>query len=198
MGYGYSDKRIVTIQGMGENNKVNSSKVSASGRVPTITFTHMSVHEDGILIASDYTASVNTGGIKYLVAPPVDKELHCQWSIDCNGPAQVDIREISSTAVTDNGSAITQARYNRNSTIGDTGLISNYVNPTVTDTGDLVFESHTMGVEGQRNQSKSGGDVKIDEEWIVTSAKPFLVEITPDQNDTRVQYKNSYYDVDCG
>ena len=197
MGYGYSDKRIVDLHGVGENGKKNAAKVSTSGRVAEITFAHMSVHEDGILIASDYTASVSTAGIRYLVVPPEGKELHCQWQIDANGPTQVDLREISSTAITDNGTLITQSRYNRNSTIGDTGMVSNYVSPTVTDDGSLLFESHTMGSVGKGNLSKIGGNIKPDEEWIVTHGKPFLIDITPDDAGTKVQYINSYYDVNA-
>src|SRR6056297_1739355 len=119
------------LTGVDENGSNTKVKISAAGRVPEISFTHMSVHEDGILVASDYTSSVSTAGIVYLVKAPTGKELHCEWLIEANGPVQVDLKEALSTSVTDDGTGITQSRYNRNSTISDTDVIHNYITPTL-------------------------------------------------------------------
>lgn len=176
-----------------EGEGLNLLHISKSGRMPTIEYAHMAVHEDGFVTASEYVGDLDIGGPRrYHIQALEGFKLHSVFLIKTSAACRVQIYEAPTVTVA--GTRLTHMRNNRNSPIADTARDTTYHTPTTTDNGTLIYDSYTGGQGGNLAQ-RAGGESREGQEIILKSDTPYLIVITAVADNTIMSFNHEYYEV---
>lgn len=157
--------------------------------VQTIEYAHASVHNDIMVIASDYDNDVDAAK-DYLIIAPEKFELHVVVNVFVSESATVFM--YLNPTVSANGTAATHARMNLYST---KNRITTYVDPTVTDVGTLLWQGFLSGGNGG---NAIGGVTRNGQEFVLPAEQSLLVRATPVSTNEQVGFANEYYEVPAG
>lgn len=196
---GGASAQVRYIQGTNEYGTQSEVKVSASGHIPVIQYGHRAAHEDGMCVASYYDSDVDTSApLLILVQTDTAWELHSHFRVTASGGLKSQLYEHESSAISSTGTAMTVARFNRESTVADTDRVFTYRDATESSAGVLLMEAHNGGSTAPRPVSSPiGGSQQSGEEFIFpeNSGKSYLIKLTPDGDNTKISFMHEYYEV---
>jgi len=167
--------------------------VDNSGLIGVTQFAHHKVHEDGLVTASHYDASVNTASPKnILISTPAHDvaDIHIAWVISANGPGTVDVYE--GATISANGTEINEVRNFRQSTLTPIQIL--YHGPTIDSDGTLLFPTAVIGSAGNQVQ-RTGGVTRQDSEFILKNGTNYIIRFTPGSDGTSFLFTTEYYEV---
>ena len=184
----------MTIGGMSKERKgLNILKVSSSGRMATMEYAHLAVHEDGFVTATDYVADLDIiTPRRYHIKAIAGIELHSVFLIKVSAACRVQIYE--GPTVTAAGTRLTHMRNNRNSAVADNARDTTYHTPTTTDNGTLIYDSYTGG-QGGNQANRAGGESREGQEIVLKRSTPYLVVVTAVADNTILALNHEYYEV---
>jgi len=189
---------IRRIRGEDESSAASEMKVSKSGRIPTIEYAHMAVHEDGLCIATYFTsAAPSSAATTILVQTTGTYDLHSYFDIVGTVGLKVELYETGSSNVTAPGSSATVCRLNRNSTIPDSSRQFTYSGPTLSTSArdSLLYIRHNGGsTSAQGNAQVFGGASRNGEEFVLVPGQAYVIDITPEIAG-KVSFVHEYYEV---
>ena len=175
-----------------EGQGLNLARVSKGGRLATIEYAHMAVHEDGFVTATEYVADLDIIGPRtYYIKPLAGFALHSVFLIKSSSAVRVQIYE--DPTVTGDGTRLAHMRNNRNSAIADNARDTTYHTPTANPDGDLIYDSYSGGASGLL--IRAGGESRQGEEIILNPAKGYLVRVTATVDNTILSMSHEYYEV---
>lgn len=192
---GLGEKYNRSIIGKGIDGSYSEVEVD-NGKIVTIDYHHHQVHEDELIVASLYDTGVNTTAPLVLhVKPSTASQIHGVFDITADAGGVLRVYETESTAITGDGTALLNMRYNRAGNTGDTDVVHTYHTPTQSSAGVLKFEAHNGGSTAKNPAaSAAGGSHDHGEEFVIpANAKPLILTFTPEQDATKVSVIHKYY-----
>lgn len=159
--------------------------------VQTIEYAHASVHNDILVIASDFDIDVDVASPKtYLHTAPANKETHVIFDVTLSESGVVRI--YNNPTITANGTALPHVRLNQYST---KNIITTYADPTLSDIGTLIWIGYISAGTGG---NAVGGVTRNGQEFVLPAGESLVVEITPATDNEQVGFAAEYYEVPAG
>lgn len=135
---------------------------------------HHEVHEGEMFHSEYYAASLaNNGSLDIEIATPADKEAHFVFTINAGGQAVAYLYEAPTVA---GGTAMAVHNMNRRSAnLPGTTIVHT---PTVSATGTTVLVNGRLLAGGTSVQTRVGGGVRQNTEWILRPGTKYLLRVT--------------------
>ena len=196
MGYGYSDKRIVSVHGLDAGGTNRAAKISDTGylytnsklvnddsnsltidtitrAISTVDYAHHEIHAGShYFYMSHHDMPKNTVNNHLIVTPNTTKWAHIIFSYDSTA-GQVHIEFSEDATYSDIGTLETAINRNRNFPDASTTLI--YEDPTITGQGNILF-SQKLG--GDDKKLSIGGGARGSNEIVLKQNTVYLFRAT--------------------
>ena len=150
----------------------------------TISVAHHEVHEGESFVYSGQKTLASGGTMRILFTPNSTSYPHLLILARSSAETNYKLWEGGTFS---GGTAIT-AVYDRNRYTKNTKASTLKTNPTITDTGTLIYESHF----GSGNNT--GGEDRGVHEWIFNTSTNYLVDITSEANSNDVSWALDWYE----